>query len=169
MSKTTYSMIALLVLFIVAMSTVSYQSEDKVIKNAGEAAQTVFNTEDIPVENYQGEYFSFYLPEDMEAKEVDANNAVLQQGSQMFIVFYNPLETNKSDLNYNAAQSKDAVLLQSFKDDEKFGYIRILPDKKDQYELQVGVGGVKVTTYTERSEIIEDAKGLMKIAISIVK
>ncbi|MGF7014404.1 hypothetical protein [Ornithinibacillus bavariensis] len=168
MTKTTYIVTALLVLFIFVLSTVNYQSEDRVIKEAGEAAQTIFSNEDIPEENFQGSYFSFYLPKDMEATEADANNAVLQHGDQMFIVFYNPLETKKSDLNFNAAQNKEAILLESFKDEEKFGYIRILPEKKD-YELQVGVGGVKVTTYTEKSEIIEDAERIMKIALSIVK
>jgi hypothetical protein len=169
MSRTSYIVSALLILFIIVISIFSYESEESVIVQAGETAEKTFFSEEIPEDNYQGEHFSFYLPNHMEVEEVDNFNAIIEYGDQTLIVFYNTLEDDLSQLNFNAAKTDDAVLLETFTDDEKFGYIRLLPEGKDDYEIQVSVGGVKVTTYTTKSEVITDSENLMKMALSIVK
>ncbi|MEN2769183.1 hypothetical protein [Ornithinibacillus xuwenensis] len=171
MPKSTYSVVAVLFVFIIVISVFTYKSEDTIIQQAKETAENTFLHEDIPAENYQGEHLSFYLPGHMEVTEVDANNAILKNGDQTLIVFVNTLENNLSKLNFNEAQTEEAVLLESFENDEKFGYIRLLPtkDDKDVYEIQVGVGGVKITTYTEKTKVIEDTENLMQTALSIAK
>ncbi|WP_047985132.1 hypothetical protein [Ornithinibacillus californiensis] len=170
MSRTSYIVSALLILFIIIISIFSYRSEESVMIQAGVTAEKTFFSEDIPEDNYQGEHFTFYLPNPMEVEEVDNFNAIIEYGDQTLIVFYNTLEDDLSQLNFNAAKTDDAVLLETFTDDEKFGYIRLLPEGKDEeYEIQVGVGGVKVTTYTTKGEVITDSENLMKMALSIVK
>ncbi|WP_047981553.1 hypothetical protein [Ornithinibacillus contaminans] len=171
MQKTTYLVSSLLLLFIIVISVISYKSDDTIIQQAEETARDTFFHEDVPTENYQGEFFSFYLPANMEVEEVDANNAILQSGDQTFLVFYNTLEDRNSTLNYNAAQNDEAVLLESFSDEEKFGYIRLLPsdENHDVYEIQIGVGGVKITTFSQKSEIIVETENLMKTALSLAQ
>ena len=169
MPKPTYIVSALLLIFIIVLSVYSYQSEESIIEQAGNTANEIFFNKDIPKDNYTGEHFSFYLPEPMEVEEVDNFNAMLKSGDKTIIIFYNTLEDNLSKLNYEAAKTEEAVLFESFEDDNKFGYVRILPfDTEGKFEIQIGVGGVKVTTISTKSEAINDAGNLMNIALSIV-
>ncbi|WP_042146453.1 hypothetical protein [Paucisalibacillus sp. EB02] len=169
MPKLTYIASSLLLIFIIVISVFSYQSDESIIVQAGETADETFYSEDIPEDNYQGEHFSFFLPETMEVEEVDNFNAILENGDKTIIIFYNTLEGNLSKLNYEAAKTDDAILFESFEDDNKFGYIRVLPSETEgENELQIGVGGVKVTVFTTKSEVIKDAEDLMNIALSIV-
>ncbi|WP_010096180.1 hypothetical protein [Ornithinibacillus scapharcae] len=171
MPKTTYLISSLLLLFIIILSVFDYQSDETVIQQAAETAKDTFLNDVIPEDNYKGEHFSFYLPEQMEVEEVDAHNAILVNGDQTLIVFYNTLEDDLSELNFEAAKTDKAALLTSFTNEEMFAYIRLLPQETDNesYEIQVGVGGVKVTTLTNKGEMVNDAKNLMKIAESIVR
>lgn len=169
MPKTTYLVSSLLLLFIIVLSIWNYQSDETVIQQTAETAKDTFLNDKIPKDNYKGEHFSFYLPEQMEIEEVDAHNAILTNGNQTLIVFYNTLEDDLSQLNYEAAKTDKAALLTSFSNEEMFAYIRLLPQEKDLYEIQVGVGGVKVTTFTNKGEMVTDAKNLMRIAESIVR
>jgi hypothetical protein len=169
MPKPTYIVSAMLVIFIIVLSIYSYQSEESIIEQAGNIANDTFYNDDIPKDNYKGEHFSFFLPEKMEVEEVDNFNAILEIDNKTIIIFYNTLEDNLSKLNYEAAKTEEAVLFESFEDDNKFGYVRILPvDTDGKYEIQIGVGGVKVTTITTKREAINDAENLMNIALSIV-
>lgn len=171
MPKTTYIVSSLLLLFIIVLSVLNYQSDETVIQQTAETAEDTFLNDVIPEDNYKGEHFSFYLPEQMEVEEVDAHNAILASGDRTLIVFYNTLEDDLSQLNYEAAITDKAALLKTFTKEEMFAYIRLLPQKKDKesYEIQVGVGGVKVTTFTNKGEMVKDAKNLMMIAESIVR
>ncbi|WP_026907516.1 hypothetical protein [Paucisalibacillus globulus] len=169
MPKQTYIVSALLVIFIIVLSIYSYQSEESVIEQVENIANDTFYNVDIPKDNYEGEHFSFFLPEKMEVEEVDNFNAILEIDNKTIIIFYNSLEDNLSKLNYEAAKTEEAVLFESFEDDNKFGYVRILPvDTEGKFEIQIGVGGVKVTTISTKSEAINDAENLMNIALSIV-
>src|SRR5699024_10384821 len=103
--------------------------------------------------NYQGEEYSFYLPDELVVEEEDANNIILtNDAGQTFIVFYNALEGPTSMVYYQAAKDSSALLYESFSTEDVFGYIRIMSDqdRKNSYELQIGVGGVKLTTYTKQ-------------------
>ncbi|SFB37055.1 hypothetical protein SAMN04488072_12021 [Lentibacillus halodurans] len=149
----------------------STPSEEEAIKSVEESARESFQADDSIETNQQLDAFSIYLPAGMEIVEEDASNVILEDGDQTYIVFYNNLEDPLSELSYEsaAAKSDKALLLETFKDKEKFGYIRILPDEeKDHYELQAGVGGVKITTYTSKSEMESDTEVMMKMARSIV-
>ncbi|WP_404453695.1 hypothetical protein LG329_04090 [Virgibacillus necropolis] len=157
------------VLVFILLAGCSLKSEKEALKDTEEAAKQTFNSSEDIETNKKLENFSLYLPEDLSVKEATASNVILKNGDQTYIVFYNKLEGPTSKLNYKSAQRDEALLIKSFEDPEKFGYIRVLSSEDDKYELQVGIGGVKITTYTDKSSMDEDGKNLMKIARSIAE
>ena len=154
-------------MLLAVLSACSLKSEEDAIADAESAAEDTFMDETMIEPNYEYDGASFYLPENLDIKNQDESNLVLTDGEQTYIVFYNENEDALSELNYNAAQKNDTLLLESFTDEEKFGYISVLPDKGEGYQLQVGIGGAKITTYTDKGKLAEDTMELMKIAKSI--
>ncbi|QKY69728.1 hypothetical protein [Lentibacillus sp. CBA3610] len=149
----------------------SMPSEEEAIKSAEDTAEDVFNADESIETNQQLNTFSMHVPQGMDVVEEDATNVVLEDGEQTYIVFYNNLESPLSKLSYEsaAANSEQALLLETFVDQEKFGYIRVLQDdEEDSYELQTGIGGVKITTYTSKSGMERDSEAMMSMARSIV-
>lgn len=159
----------LFILVVVFIAGCGLKSEEEVIKETKDAAKETFSAEEGIEVNKELENFSLYLPDDLTVKDATASNVILKNGDQTYIVFYNKLELPTSKLNYKSAQRDDALLIESFSDQDKFGYIRVLASEDDKYELQIGIGGVKITTYTEKSDLVEDARELMKMARSIVE
>ncbi|MFG6121204.1 MULTISPECIES: hypothetical protein [Thalassobacillus] len=145
-----------------------FLSEEDAIADTRETAETSFNQNEMET-NHEADSFSLYLPESMKVSEESQSNLILKEGEQTFILFYNPKEERTSKLNYEAASEKDEhLLLESFEDEDRFGYVRVLPaNEEEEYELQVGVGGVKVTTFSKKESIKKDTEKMMKIANSI--
>lgn len=145
----------------------SMKSDQEAIKEAEKITKETFeNKEKVPL-NYGIGNKSFYLPNGMEVVDEDESNLILEDKNQTFIVFHNTNENAKSTLNFAAATKKDALNVSSFSDSNGFGYFRVLPEEDNKFELQVGVGGVKVTTYVDKNGLDEDAETMMKIAKSI--
>ncbi len=144
------------------------QSEEDALKDAENNAEEAFNKENAPQPNYTGEdSFAFYLPESLKVVDEDASNVILEDEDHTYIVFYNNLEDPTSTLNFESAKDSEAVVYQSFKDEKKFGYIRIMSSGEEQYEIQIGVGGAKITTMTSKEDLDDQADMLMRIARSI--
>lgn len=166
MKKTIGLILTMLVFVLGACSFV--MSEEDVISQTHEVAKMKFEKNETET-NHKAGSFSLYLPDSMEVSEETNSNLILKEDEQTFILFYNPKEERKSKLNYQAASEKhNHLLLESFEDEGRFGYVRVLPkSEEEKYELQVGVGGVKVTTYAEKDSLKNDAEKMMKIANSI--
>ncbi|MFD1362294.1 hypothetical protein [Lentibacillus salinarum] len=146
-------------------------TEEEAIASTEKAAGETFHADDSLETNEALDAFSIYLPAGMEVVEEDASNVILEDGNQTYIVFYNNLESPLSELSYESAASKgdEALLLETFEDREKFGYIQVIPDDDEgDYELQTGIGGVKITTYSSISGLEDDSELMMKMARSIV-
>ncbi|KGP73687.1 hypothetical protein [Pontibacillus yanchengensis] len=142
-------------------------SEEKAVKNATSSAEKVFEEEDIST-NHELEDISLYLPERMKILSNEANNVLLQEDEQKYILFYNTFEKPTNDTFYTSAkQAKDILHIASFENEERFGYIRVISIEEDMFELQIGVGGVKMTTETTKRAMEEDARNMMKIVRSI--
>ncbi|WP_164668327.1 hypothetical protein [Virgibacillus doumboii] len=157
-------------ILIAVLSLTGVQTEEEAVQDAITAAKKVFNSNEKIEVNHSKGSFSMYLPDSLEVTEHDASNVILKNGDQTYIVFYNSLEDPLSKLGYKsvASKSESALLLETYEDEDKFGYIRILEnDEGESYELQIGVGGVKVTTYTSKAALENDSKNLMKMARSI--
>lgn len=155
--------IILLVLFFLGFFT----TEEKAIQKAKAAALDAFQNKEVPYTK-ELEEISLYLPESMEIISNSENNLILREDEQNFILFYNPFETLDSETFYKVAkEAKDIKLIDSFSKGDRFGYIRVIPLDDDTYELQVGVGGVKMTTETSKRDLKKDARDMMKIVQSI--
>ncbi|MGY0694755.1 hypothetical protein ACW2QC_18570 [Virgibacillus sp. FSP13] len=168
MRKMKRRMPIVFLLLIIVISGCSTKSEEDAINDAKKAAQQAFRAEKMEIiPNQQLNNFSLYVPGHLEVDEESKSNVILKDGDQTYIVFYNNLEDLNSQLNFQSVQRDDALLNESFEDDDKFGYIHVLPDEGDGYEMQVGIGGIKITTYTSKEKMDSDAMELMKMARSI--
>lgn len=144
-----------------------FTTEEKAIQNAKSAAQNAFQTDEIPITK-ELEEISLYLPESMDIVSNSENNLILKEDEQNFILFYNPFEALDSDTFYKVAkEAKDIAFIESFSIQERFGYIRVIPLDDENYELQIGVGGVKMTTDTTKRSMKHDATMMMKVVRSI--
>lgn len=153
----------------IALVGCNQKSESESLEDASIMAEDIFNSDETIERNYEAEGFTLYVPNNMDIEEVEDSNIILSKGDQTSIVFYNMLEGPKSKLNYNNAQNNQAILLDTFEDEQKFGYIRIMPENDKEYEMQIGVGGAKITTFTSKGDMSKDAQELMKIAKSIME
>lgn len=147
----------------------SMQSEEDALDSAVAGAEGVFASKKDIETNEKTSEFQFYLPQSLSVKEESENNIILSNGDNTYTVFYNNLEDPESKLNYESAKDDKALVYESFEDENKFGYLQILPSEDSNYQIQAGVGGVKITTYTKKKDMEEKAEQLMKIARSITE
>ncbi|MFC4022492.1 hypothetical protein ACFOUV_01510 [Oceanobacillus longus] len=153
---------------IIVLNGCGLKSEEDALAGAKATAENIFHNESQIETNYELGNNTIYIPEYLEIESSDESNLILVNGDQTYILFRNPIETSQSELNFHAANAENALLLDSFSNEDNFGYIRILPDEGEGYEMQIGVGGVKITTFTTKGKMDADAEELMKMAKSIV-
>lgn len=161
--------ITIIVLFLFSLSGCSLKSEDKVMDDTAEIVKQTFKDAATIQANNDVNSNPIYIPSHLEIESGDKTNLILKEADQTYIVFHNTIENSRSELNFQAAKTSDALVLESFSDNEKFGYIRVLPDEGKGYELQIGIGGVKITTYTTKAKLEKDAEELMKMAKFLVQ
>lgn len=169
MKEKTTGLIVILILLIcfIMISIWSIQPVEEVLKEAMEEAEEQFYEE--PIEpNVQLDHFSLFLPDSFEVIEQSQYNLLLEKNGQTFILFYNELEEQSSRLNFEEAKqgNNNSEWLESFEKDDRFGFIYVL-EGNEQHEIQLGVGGVKVTTISSKANIVEDVKNMMNIANSL--
>ncbi|CQR48171.1 hypothetical protein BN1058_02520 [Paraliobacillus sp. PM-2] len=158
----------LTLVFVIALSILvgCSPSEEEALTSVENIAKKQFKSKSMET-NQTYEHFSLYVPNGYEIAEVSQSNLILEKDGQTYILFYNALEDTTSKLNYQAAEANGKYqLLQSFKNDQRFGYVKVAELEKD-YELQIGIGGVKVTTQTTLADIEEDTQEMMQMANSI--
>ncbi|UOQ94168.1 hypothetical protein MUO14_04150 [Halobacillus shinanisalinarum] len=145
-------------------------SEKQAISQTKEASEQAFKHSDVEP-NFDGQALSVYLPASMGVKEQTNSNMILTESdNQTYILFFNSMEKQSSRLNYKVASSKkeNHLLLESYRDGNRFSYVRVLPlNNTNEYELQVSVGGVKITTYAEKGELASDSEKMMDIVNSV--
>lgn len=158
-------------LLLILLSSCQSKTEEEVLEAVKEKSKEVFHSKSKIETNENVEDLSLYLPKNIKVEEIEENNIVLTDGKQTYIIFYNDLESPMSTLNYDMAQQLDnnELLLKSFQDKEKFGYVQVSSVDEDLYELQIGVGGVKITTYATKNKLTSHSEELMKIVRSIIE
>ncbi|MBD8069010.1 hypothetical protein [Bacillus sp. PS06] len=143
-------------------------SVEEVIEETKQTTAQTFEAE--PMEPNQTEStFSYFLPSDMKEETVEENNLILQQGEQLFILFVNPNEEQNSEELYKSTvlESENDLLNETFKDEERFGYVKVESVEEDSYQLSIGIGGVKMTTVTELKKVKDNAEQMMQIVSSV--
>ncbi|MGE7765104.1 hypothetical protein [Peribacillus sp. NPDC096540] len=150
-------------LFVVGCSGIERQT-DKAVK----AAELAFR-DDKKQPNIEAGLIQVYLPEDFKVEEEHDNNLILKSDNQAYILFVNPNENEDSSVLFLAIkeQGDKYLVLHSFQNDDKFGFITIKELAEEKYELAVGIGGVKLTTETDKDQIKHDAKQMMEIVSSV--
>lgn len=141
-------------------------SEDEAFESTEFAAKTTFE-DDIIEPNKTMDNFSLYVPSGYEIIEESQSNLLLEKNNQTFILFYNALEDKTSELNFQAAEANaNSALLQSFETDNRFAFVKV-SESAEEYELQVGVGGVKITTQTSLRKLEDNTIDMMQMATSL--
>lgn len=111
--------------------------------------------------------FNIYLPEGFTVEEEFDNNVILNNHDQTYILFYNLFEEQDSDFFYQLAkQAGDYALLETFQDNDRFGYVKV-EDMEDHYEVQVGIGGMRLTTHTSLKQIEDDVANMITMLNSV--
>ncbi|GAB2554183.1 hypothetical protein [Gracilibacillus alcaliphilus] len=166
MSKSGLFIVILLFIFAVVWTSMSTPSEEEILAEAVDAAQVHFEQE-AHTPNTILEHFSLYVPADFEIVEESDSNVLVKQGDQTYLLFHNPIESDTSQLHYEVAKAADnSERLVSFENKERFGYINIVEDSSG-YELQLGVGGTKITTITDQSKLVDNSIHMMDMIRSI--
>lgn len=163
--RRTFRTLGLVLMVIVVLGACSSSfSEDK--KTADESVGVTFKSKPEKTNNSTKD-IKYHLPFGVEIKDESPNNVLLKNGSRTYILFYNQQEKADSKVVYESAvkQQKKWDANETYQQDKKFGYMLVKKLKEDNYQLIVGIGGVKLTT--ETNNISKDAETMMKIANSV--
>lgn len=117
--------------------------------------------------NHEFASFDIYLPDHISVIEETESNLIFTDQEQTYILFYNTLEEQDSRFFYQSAKAtENYALLEAYEDDNRFGYVKVA-EVEDNYELQVGVGGVRLTTHTSLDEMDQDLIKMVTMVNSI--
>jgi len=164
----TMDTICIVIVMSIILHGCGMQTEEDALDSAIKSAERTFYSNEEVKTNEQTTTFDFYLPSSLSIEEESENNVILSDGNQHYIIFYNDLESPKSKINYKSAKDSDSLAYESFEDEERFGYLQVIAGTDENYQIQAGIGGVKITTYTSKKDMAGKAEELMKIARSIV-
>lgn len=170
--KVMYRNLIIIGLFILILLAGCGKSEEEIITEAYERAKEVFLDDSEINYTYESNTVSLYLPDYLTVIEEDANNLILRRQDLTYIIFINDFELPNSVTLYNLAEIDEYLLFESFEKDDQFGFIRILQEPiedNELYEIQVGIGGVKITANIPLERILTEATELMKVAKSIIQ
>jgi hypothetical protein len=142
--------------------------ELKAVTTARDYVDVIF-TDDKKEANSEANNMEFYLPLGMVVKGEEDFNTILEKNGQWFILFNNPQEHEYSRSLFKSAMRdrENYILVHSFKADNKFGYLHVMPLTDDDYEIVVSLGSVKMTTKTTTNEMTESVKAMVEIVHSI--
>ncbi|MFJ7753458.1 hypothetical protein ACQKGI_08050 [Peribacillus muralis] len=163
LSKKIFLMLLLLGGLIVGCSGIERQTEKAV-----RAAEIAFRDDD-KQPNAEAGLIRVYLPTGFKVEEEHDNNLIIKQADKAYLLFVNPNEKEDSSVLFLAIkkQAGQYLILQSFQNDDKFGFVSIKESGKEKYELAVGIGGVKLTTETDKDRLKNDAKQMMEVISSV--
>jgi hypothetical protein len=158
--------ICILGLFIIIISgcSASFKEESK---DAKEVMLTTLNNPQRDV-NTESEGLAMYLPFGFHIKNEEDHNIIIEKNNKSYILFHNPNEDELSEVVYEVTTSlkDDYDVKETFKDDEKFGYL-LIANKQQDNELVVGIGGTKISTETKNSTLAKDTEYMVEIIQSV--
>ncbi|HBT73989.1 MAG TPA: hypothetical protein DEB37_17630 [Lysinibacillus sp.] len=147
------------------------QSIDDQIANGLQLTETVFAEE--PEEHTEkiGD-IKLYLPSNFKVEDSsDAYNIVISKGKESYILFINDEEAQDSKLYYNLLKENEAdKIIEELTYDKngRFGFTAVLKtEDKNEMELIVSSGGVKMTTISQTKHIETNLREMTKIVHSV--
>ncbi|MBU5593705.1 hypothetical protein KQI76_00845 [Amphibacillus sp. MSJ-3] len=141
-------------------------SEEETLENIRATIDRSFSSQALEP-NREFDNFNIYLPEHFTVIEESDRNLIFNDQDQTYILFYNDLEDASSEAFYQAEKAGGQYdLLETYQDDDHFAYVKVTELERD-FELQVGVGGVRITTQTSLNHLEEDFTEIVKMINSI--
>ena len=141
-------------------------TEEEIIEDISHSLETEFNRP-APETNMNFDDIDIYFPERFTVFEESNNNIIFTHEDQMYILFYNRLEPATSNAFYLEEKAKPYdMYIESYEDAGQFSYVKIA-EIDESYELQVGTGGVRITTNVTLNHIEDTFKELVQMLNSI--
>ena len=158
----------ILIVFLMSILAVGCSGIERQVDKAVTATVSAFRDE-APQPNTKAGRIKVYLPKNFKIDEEHENNLILKSGQQAYILFVNPNENSESSQLFLMAKEQKShyLTMESFQNDDKFGFISIMELSEEKYELAVGSGGVKLTTKTGKEDLKNEAEKMMEIVSSI--
>jgi len=134
------------------------------------SAQTVFEENPQQTNKTIGK-IELYVPSGYDVEESDdLNNLIIKNGNESYILFVNYYEEEDSNLHYELLKndsSKKIIKEETVEFDGAFGFSAVREYDKDQFELIVSSGGVKMSTISEDKAIDQKLVDMMTIVRSV--
>ena len=112
-----------------------------------------------------------YLPSGYKVEEgTNEMNYIITKGKDSFILFVNTIEAEDSRLHYNLLVNDSKLNIikeETFEFEDAFGFTAVIEHSKEQYELVVSSGGVKMTTMAKDKNIDNKLVDMMEIVRSV--
>ncbi|GEN45945.1 hypothetical protein [Alkalibacillus haloalkaliphilus] len=161
----SYIKALLLMLTVAVVAACSPSAEEAFSQAESEVRSVVLSSEEIET-NYSFDRFDAYKPDDFQVTDANPHNVVFNDGGQPYVLFVNEFEAPNSQWFYNRI-SDEGVYLRTIETEDAFAYIHAIEHGDDQYEVHLGIGGIKMSTITSLSQVEDDAKLMIEIISSV--
>ncbi len=155
---------------LLALAGCSGKPVEEQIDTGVASAQTVFEENPQQPNKTIGK-IELYVPAGYAVEESeDKNNLIITKGNENYILFVNYYEKEDSNLHYELLKndsSKKIIKEETVEFDGAFGFSAVLEYDKEQFELVVSSGGVKMSTISEDKNIDEKLVDMMTIVRSV--
>jgi len=134
-----------------------------------EKAEEVFFGESVKA-NEKIENVQFFKPSNFSlSEESDAQNIILTNRGEPFVLFINPNEKPDSRLHYDLmkAKNEDVLFEKTFEEGDRFGFVAVVQNAENVMEVIVSSGGVKMTTLTKEDQVEDYIETMMKVVKSV--
>ena len=96
-------------------------------------------------------------------EDSDETNIVLMKDNEEFpyVLFINPNEKQNSQLFYDLLQAEKKNITyaqETYEQNNRFGFIAVLPSGEEQFEIIASIGGVKLTTISDEANIFSNIR-----------
>ncbi|GAA0455846.1 hypothetical protein [Alkalibacillus silvisoli] len=153
------------VLFLGVIIGACSPSVEDAFNQADSTVKDVFLSTEAKEPNYSFDSFNVYKPDELEVLDESEHNVVFTDGDQPFVLFVNELEAPNSRWFYDRIED-EGVHLRTFQTDEAFSYLHALEHDED-YEVHLGIGGIKMSTVSSLNEIEGDIEMMIEIINSV--
>ncbi|WP_019414970.1 hypothetical protein [Paenisporosarcina sp. TG20] len=161
--------IAIIPIFVIMLTACSASAEEQT-GDGIKLAKTIFEEEPVKA-NEQIDSIELFVPRGFSVLEdSDDTNIILEKNEHSYVLFINPNEDSDSHLFYDllqVEQKNDIYALETFEQNNRFGFIAILPSSKEQFEIVASIGGVKLTVISDEANIYTNIEQMMKIVRSV--
>lgn len=162
----SYFLIVLTILLLSACGKTVDEQIDTGLANV----ETVFKNKPKKA-NHKISNIELYLPSRYSINFTDeANNFIIEKGSDVYILFVNINEEEDSKLQYDILKNdttKHIIKEKTIEVDDSFSFALVSKQDEKNYELIVSTGGVKISTISEDKNIDDKLLHMMEIVHSV--